>query len=102
MPFPHSYIKFTDAEVEIVKQELERYAVEGRFKKHTPLVILYLSHIGKNYQQISESTHPPLTIRTIRRWIYRFRKEGLKPFVHPDILPPPNRPEGGQNALKSV
>ena len=87
MPFPHSYIKLTDTELKITEKELERYALERNMPRRNRLLILLLSHLGNNYRQIAERRRPPFSIMTVRRCIYRYRKEGLKPFVHKDVFP---------------
>jgi hypothetical protein len=88
MPFPHTHIKLTEAELKIVTDEMTRYAREGKIKKRSRLQILYLSHTGETLAQMANLHLPGFAYRTVKRWIGRYRKEGLKPFVHPDIVPP--------------
>ncbi|MBI4712368.1 MAG: helix-turn-helix domain-containing protein [Planctomycetes bacterium] len=79
MPHPHSFIKLTPAERAKVSAELKRLACAGEFKKRTPLNILYWSDQGKPFRAIAELTN--CSYMTVRRWIYRYRKEKLKPFI---------------------
>ncbi|MEW6027099.1 MAG: helix-turn-helix domain-containing protein [Planctomycetota bacterium] len=79
MPYPHQFIKLTDEERTIVKAEIQRYGKEGKVKKRAHIQILYFSDQGQDFQSIAVVLS--LSYPTVRRWIYLYRKEGLKPFV---------------------
>ena len=79
MPYPHQFIRLTDEERNIVKDELRNLYIEGKYKKRRQLQILYLSDEGKTFRIICERLR--FSYATVRRWIYRYKKEGLKPFI---------------------
>jgi hypothetical protein len=79
MPYPHPCIKLTEEERKIVNTHLKRYAREGKWKHRRRLQILYFSDIGHRYELITEETK--FSYATVRYWIYRYRGEGLKPFI---------------------
>lgn len=85
MPYPHVFIKLTEEERKIVNDELKNLAIAGNYKKRRPLQILYLSDSGITFSGIC--TRLGFSYATVRRWIYRYKKEGLKPFLH--LQPPP-------------
>jgi hypothetical protein len=79
MPYPHQFIKLTDRERLIVSAELKRLAIEGKHKKRLPLNILYWSDRGKTFKVITQLTLASYS--TVRRYIYLYRKQRLKPFI---------------------
>lgn len=84
MPYPKKHIKLTDEERLIVIAQLAVYQKEGKWKKRKRLQILYWSDQGRGIRAIMGSTG--FSYATVRRWLYRYEKEGLKPFLsYPDM-----------------
>jgi len=79
MPYPHTYITLTAEEKESIKQELQRLTYARRWKKRKPLQALYLSDQRKTFSNIARYLEK--SNRTVRRWVYRYRKEGLEGFI---------------------
>jgi len=79
MPYPHQFIRLTDQERKIVSDELRNLAIAGRYKKRRQLQILYLSDNGLEFRSICIRLN--LSYAAVRRWIYRYEKEGIKPFI---------------------
>ena len=79
MPYFHPYIKLTEPEQKIVSNHLTKYAMEGKWKKRRRLQILYFSNLRHRYELIADETK--FSYATVRYWICRYRKEGLKPFI---------------------
>ena len=102
MPFPHSYIKLTEEELGIIRQEMERYALAGDFKKRNRLLILLFSHSGKSYQQITDPNIPGMANATVRYWLNRFRKDGLKPFIRASAPPALKQSKSTKNTEKKT
>jgi hypothetical protein len=79
MPYQHQFIKLTDQERKIVNDEARNLNIAGRYKKRRQLQILYLSDTGITFRGIC--IRLSFSYATVRRWIYRYKKEGLKPFL---------------------
>jgi predicted phosphatase len=79
MPYPHVYITLTPEERQLIKTELQRLVTLKKWKKRKPLQALYLSDQKKIFQDIAN--YLGVSYMTVRRWIYRYRKNGLNTFI---------------------
>ncbi|MFH0889040.1 MAG: helix-turn-helix domain-containing protein [Planctomycetota bacterium] len=79
MPYPHTYIKLTPEEKKRIEKEIERLTLLRQWKKRKPLQVLYLSDQKKTFRDIAE--YLGKSFDTIRRWVYRYRKDGLEDFI---------------------
>ena len=79
MPYPHQFIKLNEEELKLLDVELHRLALRGEWKKRSRLQIFWLSHNRYPYDNIVRNTG--FSYATVRRWIYRYRKEGLKSII---------------------
>jgi hypothetical protein len=93
MPYPHKYITLTPEEREKIKKELYRFLMARKYKKRKPLQALWLSNEKKTLSSIAKYLEK--SNRTVRRWFYRYQKEGLERFIkwlNRPILPPKKKP----------
>ena len=67
------------SELKLLDVELHRLAMRGEWKKRSRLQIFWLSHNRYPYDNIVRNTG--FSYATVRRWIYRYRKEGLKSII---------------------
>jgi hypothetical protein len=79
MPYPHQFIKLTPGERKKIDRASKIFALQGKWKKRRYLSILYLSDAGRPFRVIA--SYCRFSYATVRRWIYRYRKEGLAPFL---------------------
>ena len=79
MPYPHTYIKLTPEEKEKITKELKRLLLAGQHNKRKPLQALYLSDQKKIFQDIAN--YLGVSYRTVKRWVYRYKKSGLNSFI---------------------
>ena len=79
MPYPHVYITLTPEERQRIKQELQRLAALKKWNKRKPLQALYLSGQKKIFQDIAN--YLGVSYRTVKRWVYRYKKSGLDSFI---------------------
>ena len=79
MPYPHTFITLTPEERLRLKAELQRLVTLKKWKKRKPLQALYLSDQKKIFRDIANSLGVSYT--TLRRWIYKYRKNGLDAFI---------------------
>jgi hypothetical protein len=79
MPYPHVFITLTQKEQKQVSFWLERYAVTGQYEKRRRLQILYLSDQKVEFERIAKRLN--YSDMTVRRYVYMYRKQGLKPFI---------------------
>ncbi len=79
MPYPHIYITLTPEEREKISKELKRLLLAGKYNKRKPLQALWLSDQKKTFRNIANYLEK--SFDTIRRWINRYRKDGLDGFI---------------------
>ncbi|MFH0888750.1 MAG: helix-turn-helix domain-containing protein [Planctomycetota bacterium] len=79
MPYPHYFVKLTPEEKKRIAKEIERLTLLRQWKKRKPLQTLYLSDQKKTFRDIANYLGKSFT--TIRRWVYRYRKDGLEDFI---------------------
>ena len=79
MPYPHVFITLSPEERQRLKQELQRLALLKKWHKRKPLQALYFSDQKKIFHDITR--YLGKSNRTLRRWIYRYRKDGLDGFI---------------------
>ncbi|MFA5795257.1 MAG: helix-turn-helix domain-containing protein [Candidatus Brocadiia bacterium] len=79
MPYPHKFVKLTDQERKEVESALKELLHRRESKKRRRLQIIYWSDQGSSYDSIAKSLY--FSYATVRRWIYRWQKEGIKPFL---------------------
>ncbi|MBI4712283.1 MAG: helix-turn-helix domain-containing protein [Planctomycetes bacterium] len=79
MPYPHQYIKLTDEERKILEAEIKKAVGDTSNKRRRRLQIPYLSDQGWTFRSIMANTK--FSYATVRRYIYRYRKDGLKAYI---------------------
>lgn len=79
MPYPHVYIHLTTEEREQISKELKRLLLAGKYQKRKPLQVLWLSDQKKTFKDIANCLGK--SFDTVRRWVYRYRKDGLEGFI---------------------
>jgi len=90
MPYPHKFITLTLEERERLEKELQRLTLLRRWKRRKPLQTLYLSDQKKTFRSIAE--YLGVSYRTLRGWVYRYRREGLEGIISWVNRPGPNPP----------
>lgn len=79
MPYPHKFIKLAEEERRAIIAESKRLALLGKWKKRWPIDILLLSDQDRTFRYISKWMSRSYS--TVRRWIYLYEKDGIKPFI---------------------
>ena len=79
MPYPHQFITLTPEELEKITIELKRLALQSKWKKRRKLQALYFSNMKVTFSDIAKNSRVHYT--TVRRWVYRYQKDGLENFI---------------------
>ena len=79
MPQTPKYLKLTGEERKTLAIEIQNALKMQDYKKRRRLQIPYLSDQGCSYRAIMQATQYGYS--TVRYWLYRYKKEGLKAFL---------------------
>ncbi|MBI5778266.1 MAG: helix-turn-helix domain-containing protein [Planctomycetes bacterium] len=58
---------------------MKRLLLAGKYQKRKPLQVLWLSDQKKTFKDIANCLGK--SFDTVRRWVYRYRKDGLEGFI---------------------
>lgn len=105
MPYPHKFVKLTPEEAKKIEKVLKQLALARKWKRRDPLQAIYLSGWGVGekggkpaqkftFQGIAK--YLGVTYRTVKNWVYRYRKEGLEGFIAWVNRPGPTPPLRGR------